>query len=324
VFGHLDKLLDMQPACSVRHQDMIVITRFLLDSASDRSLRISALASMLSLSPDSDHFDVAPGPWIQDRLSRRDYTEQNYQVRSFLRAQRAFTGNDQTRHLLQFIHPSNELAPALYILGGSLIASNPIDSACLNSWALATRRPYFCVGYCPDARWGIDWLHSVCVELSCANARHIHSDSQCICAFLQRELCEFSTLDEHMLSFPIACCHQLTALSLLWGSPFIFCTFGVADIRHNAMCLSQTQDINLELIADRSFTVFPFLGLLEPSDAASVPSLGSSSTLAASRVEVEVLGRGSLHCHWPVWLTTEMTHDSIELVQDITASGNEC
>ena len=53
-----------------------------------------------------------------------------------------------------------------------------------------------------------------------------------------------------MLGYRIACRHQFTAYTLFFGSPIIFCTPNIADNRNALICLTQGQEINLDLSAD--------------------------------------------------------------------------
>ena len=55
---------------------------------------------------------------------------------------------------------------------------------------------------------------------------------------------------ERILGYRIACRHQFTAYTLFWGSPIIFCTPNIADNRNALICLTQGQEINLDLTAD--------------------------------------------------------------------------
>jgi hypothetical protein len=56
-----------------------------------------------------------------------------------------------------------------------------------------------------------------------------------------------------MLGYRIACRHQFTACTLFFGSPIIFCTPNIADNRNALNCLTQGQEINLDLSAYPEF-----------------------------------------------------------------------
>ena len=56
-----------------------------------------------------------------------------------------------------------------------------------------------------------------------------------------------------MLGYRITCRHQFTAYTLFFGSPIIFCTPNIADNRNVLICLTQGQEINLDLSADPEF-----------------------------------------------------------------------
>ena len=50
--------------------------------------------------------------------------------------------------------------------------------------------------------------------------------------------------------YRIACRHEISAYTIFWGAPLIFCTPNIADNRNFAILLTQNRSVNLDIDAD--------------------------------------------------------------------------